>query len=183
MSAQAKAISEVVKDFEQSLQNLRPSTRRVYVAGARAAIRAASLEPWQSTSLTDLLASIGKFPVEKNARISPFLDFLGGPKQAVSDFGLGGFAELGDPNNRQKDAHREKSLYRQPTRHCLDGRDMRGTRSRISSKMAGKLPRNCGKRSSSVGHADPGAMFRACLALLAGLERAPGQAGPTPALP
>jgi hypothetical protein len=30
-----------------TLENLRPSTRRVYVAGARAAIRAASLELWQ----------------------------------------------------------------------------------------------------------------------------------------
>ena len=87
MSAQSKSISEVVKDFEQSLQNLRPSTKRVYVAGARAAIRAASLELWQSPSFADLLASIGKFPVEKSARISPFLDFLagGGPKQSVSD--------------------------------------------------------------------------------------------------
>jgi hypothetical protein len=36
VSAQAKPISEVVKDFEESLENLRPSTRRVYVAGARA---------------------------------------------------------------------------------------------------------------------------------------------------
>jgi hypothetical protein len=87
VSAPAKPISEVVKDFEQSLENLRPSTRRVYVAGARAAIRAASLELWQCPSATDLLASIGKSPTEKRARISPFLDFLGGgsPKQSVSD--------------------------------------------------------------------------------------------------
>jgi hypothetical protein len=56
------------------------------VAGARAAIRAASLEFWQSPSATDLLASIGKAPTEKRARISPFLDFLGGgeSKQSVS---------------------------------------------------------------------------------------------------
>jgi hypothetical protein len=86
VSAQAKPISEVVKDFEQSLQSLRPSTRRVYVAGAKAAIRAASLELWQSPSTTELLASIGKFPTEKS-RISPFLDFLGGglAKNSVSD--------------------------------------------------------------------------------------------------
>ncbi len=31
VSAQPKPISEVVKDFEQSLENLRPSTKRVYV--------------------------------------------------------------------------------------------------------------------------------------------------------
>ena len=87
MSAQAKPISEVVKDFEQSLGNLRPSTRRVYVAGARAAIRAASLELWQSPTITDLMASIGKSPIEKRARISPFLEFLGdgGSKQSISD--------------------------------------------------------------------------------------------------
>ena len=85
MSAQAKPISEVVKDFELSLQSLRPSTRRVYVAGAGAAIRAASLEPWQSPSTNELLALIGKSPTGK--RISPFLAFLGGggSKQPVPD--------------------------------------------------------------------------------------------------
>ena len=41
VSAQAKPISEVVKDFERSLENRRPSTRRVYLAGARSAIKAA----------------------------------------------------------------------------------------------------------------------------------------------
>ena len=87
VSTQAKPISEVVKDFEQSLRTYRPSTRRVYVAGARAAIRAASLNLWESTSATDLLASIGKSPTEKRVRISPFLDFLGGggPKQSLSE--------------------------------------------------------------------------------------------------
>ena len=87
MSAQAKTISEVVKDFEQSLENLRPSTRRVYVAGARAAIRAARLELWQSPSATELLASLGKSHAEKSVRISPFLDFLGRgePKNSLSE--------------------------------------------------------------------------------------------------
>ena len=77
MSAQAKPISEVVKDFEQSLENLRPSTRRVYVAVARSAIKAAGLELCQSPSTGELLASLGEFPSEKKARISPFLNFLG----------------------------------------------------------------------------------------------------------
>jgi hypothetical protein len=87
VSAQAKPISEVVKDFEQSLENLRPSTRRVYVAGARSAIRAASLELWQCPSPTELLASIGESLTEKKARISPFLAFLGdgGPKNSLSE--------------------------------------------------------------------------------------------------
>jgi hypothetical protein len=87
VSAQAKPISELIEDFEQSLEGLRPSTKRVYVAGAKAAVRAASLEFWQSPSTTDLLASIGKSTTEKTARISPFLDFLGdeGSKQSISD--------------------------------------------------------------------------------------------------
>ncbi len=87
MSAQAKPISEVVKDFEQSLENLRPSTRRVYVAVARAAIKAAGLELWQSPSTGELLASLGKSPTEKKARISPFLKFLcdGELEELVSD--------------------------------------------------------------------------------------------------
>ena len=87
MSAQVKPISEVVKDFEQSLENLRPSTRRVYVAGARAAIKAASLELWQCPSPTELLAWLGRSHAEKKARISPFLDFLGSgePKNSVSE--------------------------------------------------------------------------------------------------
>jgi hypothetical protein len=87
VSAQAKPISEVVKDFEQSLRTYRPSTRRVYVAGARAAIKAASLELWQSPSTNELLASIGRSPTEKRARISPFLDFLDGgrSKESVSN--------------------------------------------------------------------------------------------------
>ena len=86
MSAQAKPISKVVKDFEQSLETLRPSTRRVYLAGARSAIRAAGLELWQCPSATDLLASLGRSPTEKKVRISPFLDFLSGgePKNSVS---------------------------------------------------------------------------------------------------
>jgi len=84
VSAQAKPISKVVKDFEQSLQTYRPSTRRVYVAGARAAIRAASLNLWESPSATDLLALIGKSPTPAKARISPFLTFLVGPNSEPS---------------------------------------------------------------------------------------------------
>jgi len=85
VSAQAKPISEVVKDFEQSLAGLRPSTRRVYVAGAKAAIGAAGLELWQSYSSNELMVLIRESPTGK--RISPFLGFLGGGrlKQPVSD--------------------------------------------------------------------------------------------------
>ena len=87
MSAKPKAISEVVKEFEQSLRTYSPSTRRIYVAGARTAIRCAHLELWQCPSTGELLASLGQSPTEKKARISPFLNFLGGGelKELVSD--------------------------------------------------------------------------------------------------
>ena len=90
MSAPAKPISEVIEDFEQSLESLRPSTRRVYVAGAKAAIRAACLELWQSPSTDELLALIRESPTEK--RISPFLAFLGDvdPKNSLSDEDIAG---------------------------------------------------------------------------------------------
>jgi hypothetical protein len=77
VSAQAKPISEVVKEFEQSLEDLRPSTRRVYVAAAKTAIRSARLELWQCPSTGELLASLGESPTEMKTRISPFLNFLG----------------------------------------------------------------------------------------------------------
>jgi hypothetical protein len=87
VSAQAKPISEVVKEFEQSLRTYRPSTRRVYLAGARAAIRSAHLELWQCPSTGELLASLGESPTEKRIRISPFLKFLcdGELEELVSD--------------------------------------------------------------------------------------------------
>jgi hypothetical protein len=90
VSTQAKPISELIEDFEQSLEGLRPPTRRVYVAGAKAAIRAACLELWQSPSSNDLLALIRESPTEK--RISPFLAFLGDgePKNSLSDEDISG---------------------------------------------------------------------------------------------
>jgi len=76
---QAKPISELIKDFEQTLQGLQPSTRRVYVAGAKAAIRTAGKElSQQSSSLEERLALIRKSPPKEGARVAPFLAFLGG---------------------------------------------------------------------------------------------------------
>jgi hypothetical protein len=86
LSAQAKAISEVIKDFEESIRSLKPSTKRVYVAGAKAAIKAASLELWQSCSHDELLAFIKKSPPEQGARVTPLLAFLSdarGPNRSV----------------------------------------------------------------------------------------------------
>ena len=113
MSAQAKPISEVVKDFEQSLENLRPSTRRIYVAGARTAIRAANLELWQCPSTGELLTSLGESPTEKKARISPFLNFLGGGelKELVSDEDSTALQKWVIQTLAKGDALREKSIH------------------------------------------------------------------------
>ena len=80
MSAQAKAISAVIKDFEESIRSLKPSTRRVYAAGAKAAIRAARLELSQSYSHDGLLDLIRKSPPEPGTRVAPFLTFLRGAR-------------------------------------------------------------------------------------------------------
>jgi hypothetical protein len=87
VSAQAKAISEVVKDFEQSLENYRPPQD-----GSTWQVPERPSEPlaWSSGRATlrnEILASIGKSPIEKRARISPLLDFLDGgrSKESVSD--------------------------------------------------------------------------------------------------
>jgi hypothetical protein len=127
VSAQAKPISQVVKDFEQSLENLRPSTRRVYAAGARAAIRAASLELWQSPSTNELLALVRESPTEKKARISPFLAFLGGgrPKTSLSDEGSAALQNWVIQTIANQMRFVKKPLHRNPARHGLDRRDMR----------------------------------------------------------
>ena len=185
MSAQAKPISEVVKDFEQSLGNLRPSTRRVYVAGARAAIKAARLELWQCPSATELLASLGESPTEKRARISPFLDFLGGgrPKNSLS-----GEDSATLRNWVIQRLAKQMRFVKNPsiaTRRdtAPDRRRMRRDCQRNASKMACQLPQSQGKPSASLGRAHPGTGSRSCLALLARLAGATRPARPTAALP
>ena len=129
MSAQAKPISEVVKDFEQSLENLRPSTRRVYVAVAKTAIRSAHLELWQCPSTGELLASLGQSPTEKKARISPFLNFLGDGEleELVSDEDSAALQNWVIQSTRKADALGEKPLHCHPARLGADRRAMRGT--------------------------------------------------------
>ncbi len=65
---------------------LRPSS--AFLRGGRQnGFRSAHLEFWQCPSTGELLASLGESPTEKKARISPFLNFLGGGelKELVSD--------------------------------------------------------------------------------------------------
>jgi hypothetical protein len=95
--------------------------------------------------------------------------------------GLSGCTELGDSKTRKGDALREKPIH--PARLGVDRRAMRGAGQRNPSKMARKLPQNRGPRSAFVGRGNRGTMLRSSLALLACLERAPGQAGAAAALP
>ena len=185
MSAQAKPISEVVKDFERSLENLRPSTRRVYVAGARAAIRTAHLELWQCPSTGELLASLGESPTEKKARISPFLNFLGGGelKELVSDEDSTALQnwviqtlakEMRSVKNPSIATRRDLGLIA-----ALCAAPARGT--------PRKWPENClkieGREVLLWDTAIEEPCFAVSLALLACLERAPGPARSTAALP
>ena len=155
------------------------------MAGARAAIRAASLELWQSPSTTELLASIGKSPTEKRARISPFLDFLGGggSKQSVSDEEIAALQnwviqrlakQMRSVKNPSITSRRDTALIA-----ALCAAPARGT--------PRKWPENCLKiREHEVLLWDAAIeepCFAHLLALLARLERAPGPAGPTAALP
>ena len=122
---------------------------------------------------------------KRSARISPFLDFLGGGelKELVSDEDSTALQNWVIQTTRKADALREKPLHRNPARLGADRCAMRGAFKRNSSKMARKLPQNRGPRSASVGHGNRGTMLRCLLALLARLERAAGPAGPTAALP
>jgi hypothetical protein len=176
VSAQAKPISQVVKDFEQSLRSYRPSTRRVYVAGARAALRGAGLELWQNPSTNELLASIGKSPTPTRARISPFLTFLvatnSEPSASDQDLAALRTAVIERIAKQMRLAKNPSIASRRDM--GLDRRHMRRACQRNSSEMARKLPQNRGKRSAFVGRANPGTMLRACLTLLARLERAAG---------
>ena len=183
MSAPAKPISEVIEDFEQSLESLRPSTRRVYVAGAKAAIRAACLELWQSPSTDELLAVIRESPTEK--RISPFLAFLGDaePKNSLSDEDIAGLqswviqtlsrVQIRGVKQPSLTSRRDLALIA-----AMCTAPARGT----PRKMACQLPQSQGKPSASVGRAHPGTGSRSCLALLARLAGAAGPTRPTPAL-
>jgi hypothetical protein len=155
------------------------------MAGARAAIRAASLELWQNPSTADLLASVGKSQIEKRARISPFLDFLGdgGSKQSISDEEVAALQnwviqtiteQIHSVKNPSITRRRDTALIA-----ALCAAPAKGT----PRKWPKNCPQNHGKRSASVGRGNRRTMLRYLLAFLACLERAAGQARPTAALP
>jgi hypothetical protein len=67
---------DVLKEFERSLERRKPSTIRLYVAGAKAAIKAAKVNVLECGSYAELLALIREAQPEKGVRIAPFLRFL-----------------------------------------------------------------------------------------------------------
>jgi hypothetical protein len=185
VGAQAKPISELLADFEQSLRTYRPATRRVYVAAAKRAIRSAHLELWQCPSTGELLASLGESPTEKKARISPFLNFLGDGEleELVSDEDSAALQnwviqrlakQMGSERNPSITTRRDFGLIA-----ALCAAPGRGT--------PRKWPENClkieGREVLLWDTAVEEPMLRCFLALLACLERAPGPTGPTAALP
>ena len=73
------AVTRALADFDSSLQSLRPSTKRLYLAGARALLRAAfpgPAGPPPAASYAQLWARLRSVKPAKPARARPFLRFL-----------------------------------------------------------------------------------------------------------
>jgi hypothetical protein len=85
------------------------------------------LELWQSYSTNELLASIEKYPTEKRARFSPFLDFLGGggSKQSVSHEDSVTLQNWVIQTIARQMRFVKNPLHHKPARHSLDRRDLR----------------------------------------------------------
>ena len=65
-----------ITEFKKSLEGLKPSTLRVYVAGAKTAINAVKANVSECRSYAELLCLILEAQPEKRARVAPFLRFL-----------------------------------------------------------------------------------------------------------
>jgi hypothetical protein len=68
--------TDLIQEFAQSLAGRRPSTIRLYVAGARAAIKAVGAGVSECGSRAELLSLVQKGRPRKGARVGPFLRFL-----------------------------------------------------------------------------------------------------------
>ena len=71
--------ARAIADFDASLQGLRPSTKRLYLAGAKALLRAAfdaPAVPRDVASYEELWARVRDFEPQKPIRARPFLRFL-----------------------------------------------------------------------------------------------------------
>ena len=154
------------------------------MAAARSAIRAANLELCQCPSTGELLASLGESPTETKARISPFLNFLGGRelKELVSDEDSAALQnwviqrlakEMRAVKNPSIATRRDlgliAALCAAPARGPLENCQKTASKSRSAKCF-------CGTQQSR-NHASLSPCAPGCL------ERAPGQAGPAAALP
>jgi hypothetical protein len=70
------AAMDVIREFAQSLTGRKPSTIRLYVAGAKAAIKAAGANVSKCGSYAQLLSILRKRQPIKAVRVAPFLRFL-----------------------------------------------------------------------------------------------------------
>lgn len=71
-------VMDLLQEFKRSLEGLKPSTLRVYVAGAKAAMESvmANVSQWESSG--QLLVLIRQARPDKGVRVAPFLRFLQG---------------------------------------------------------------------------------------------------------
>jgi hypothetical protein len=69
-------VTDVIQEFAQSLAGRKPSTIRLYVAGARAAVKAVGAGVSECGSRAELLSLLQKSRPKKGARVGPFLRFL-----------------------------------------------------------------------------------------------------------
>src|SRR6266436_8055853 len=65
---------DVIKEFRNSLEGRKPSTIRVYLVAAKRVVKTVNLS--QFGSYTELLVWINENPLEKGARVTPFVKFL-----------------------------------------------------------------------------------------------------------
>ena len=73
---EANKVMDSIKEFKKSLEGLKPSTLRVYVAGAKTAINAVKANVSLCRSYGELLTLILEAQPEERARVAPFLRFL-----------------------------------------------------------------------------------------------------------
>ena len=81
----ANKVTDSIEDFKKSLDGLKPSTLRVYVAGAKTAINAVKANVSQCRSYAELLALILEAQPAKPARVAPFLRFLQGDRRGADN--------------------------------------------------------------------------------------------------
>ena len=124
-------VMDSVEDFKKSLEGFRPSTLRVYVAGAKTAINAVKANVSQCRSYAELLALILEAQPAKRARIAPFLRFLQGDqprgRQLRARRGCTRDPILGDSNLGKTDPEREKPLNCEQARYGAAGCPLRRT--------------------------------------------------------